>query len=173
MFGLEARMTWKRYPMPGLMILRAMRRRTGFSRLGHVDDAHAAFADLAGAVAADHGAGGFGEGGGLKDSAPEAFEVGGFGVVGHDRVVVAGAGGGGGVGRGGWRRGATAEDGDEFVEEREAGAGGQVTRRPPGFTQEMASLLRSKYLARPSPNSSWLWMSLGGSRTMTSYCFWF
>ncbi len=31
----------------------------------------------------------------LKYAAPEAFEVGGFGAVGHDGVVVAGAGGAG------------------------------------------------------------------------------
>ena len=32
--------------MPGLMILSATRRRTGLGLLGHIDDAHAAFADL-------------------------------------------------------------------------------------------------------------------------------
>ena len=32
--------------MPGLMIFRATLRRTGCGLLGHVDDAHAAFADL-------------------------------------------------------------------------------------------------------------------------------
>ena len=38
-------MTW-RLSMPGLMILSATRRRTGSLLLGHVDDAHAALADL-------------------------------------------------------------------------------------------------------------------------------
>ena len=38
-------MTW-RVSMPGLMIFRATLRRTGSSLLGHVDDAHAPFADL-------------------------------------------------------------------------------------------------------------------------------
>ena len=32
--------------MPGLMIFSATLRRTGCGLLGHVDDAHAAFADL-------------------------------------------------------------------------------------------------------------------------------
>ena len=35
-----------RVSIPGLMILRATLRRTGSLLLGHVDDAHAAFADL-------------------------------------------------------------------------------------------------------------------------------